>query len=1000
MSLLPFIADIERLPKPADAEAVARGLEQWGQRASELNDHHEKASCAALASDRAGRALLSGLFGNSPFLSQALLAEPTILCSIAEHGFATSLGRVIDTLGEPSCFGAPRETIARNLRIARRRVAMIVALADLCEVWPLERVTGALSAFADAAIQAALSHLLKEASSAGQLPPLDPLDPTHGSGIFVVGMGKLGARELNYSSDVDLIILYDSERLKGASGDAQQTLQRLTRQLVTLLSERTQDGYVLRVDLRLRPDPGSTPLAISTGAAETYYETLGQNWERAAMIKARPVAGDLESGHLFLSRLRPFVWRKHLDFAAIQDIHSIKRQINAHKGHLVIALLGHDIKVGRGGIREIEFYAQTQQLIWGGRVPELRVAGTCPALRALATIGQTEQSVCGDLIEAYRFLRRTEHRIQMVADEQRHHLPPDDAGFGRIATFLGHRSGIAFGEELTRRLETVERHYAALFEDAPELGSGEGNLVFTGTEDDPDTLKTLSSLGFRDGSAISACVRGWHHGRIRATRSTRARELLTELMPALLKALGRTVNPDAAFMKFDEFLSRLPAGVQLFSLFYSRPALLDEVAEVMGSAPRLAEHLSRRVSLLEGMLSGDFDAPVPSREAIKAELEASLAHLVDFQDVLDGLRRYVHDGEFQIGMQLLRNRVSAAQASRNLSDLADAAILTLLPRVEAEFARAHGVVPGGAFAVLALGKLGSQELTFDSDLDLVFVYDAPEGLDSMSDGERPLAASQYYARLSQRLTSALTALTAEGRLYQIDTRLRPSGNAGPVASEVRALEQYHTEAAWTFEHMALTRARVLCAPPPLAERIGRMIRAVLHRRRDPAQLVLDVADMRVRIEQERATSNPWMLKHSRGGLLDLEFIAQYLALREGANHPAVLDRSAAEVFDRLGKAGVLGQQETLALGAMCRFFATLQILLRLTVGTARDEAKFPVGVRQTLARATEMRDFNAVRRRLMDAQAYVRSYFERTIERPAALARQRQRQIERKKGSE
>jgi glutamate-ammonia-ligase adenylyltransferase len=451
---------------------------------------------------------------------------------------------------------ASAEAVMRSLRRARRRMALAVALADIGGAWPLEAVTAALTAFAETAIGAAVAHLLASAASTGEIALPYPDDPARGSGFVVLGMGKLGARELNYSSDIDLILLFDDERLADSytgKRSPQEFFVRLARDLVRLLEERTADGYVFRTDLRLRPDPGSTPPVLSMLAAETYYESTGQNWERAAMIKARPVAGDLAAGQRFLDLLRPFVWRKSLDFAAIQDIHSIKRQINAHRGGARIAVAGHNIKLGRGGIREIEFFAQTQQLIWGGREPALRTSRTCEALQALADSGHISADVPAKLIDAYRFLRTLEHRLQMAEDRQTHQLPSEPGKLAQIAKFMGFPDTDSFAATVLRVLRTVEDEYAGLFEEAPELGGG-GALVFTGAEDHPDTLQTLTALGFREPSAVSAAVRAWHHGRYRAMRSTRARELLTEIMPALLGAFGKTVDPDGALMRFDEFL--------------------------------------------------------------------------------------------------------------------------------------------------------------------------------------------------------------------------------------------------------------------------------------------------------------------------------------------------------------------------------------------------------------------------------------------------------------
>ena len=582
-----------------------------------------------------------------------------------------------------------------------------------------------------------------------------------------------------------------------------------------ILDERTGDGYVFRTDLRLRPDPRSTPLAISVPAALTYYETVGQNWERAALIKARPVAGDLIAARHFLAELQPFVWRKNLDFAAIEDIHSIKRQIQAHKGGGRIAVEGHDIKTGRGGIREIEFFAQTQQLIWGGRMRALRVGPTCAALRALAATGRIDAAACDALIDHYRFLRRVEHRLQMVEDAQTHRLPSDRAGIARLAVFLGYKDPDGFVAELRARLGAVEKHYAELFEEAPSL-AGPGNLVFTGTEDDPETLATLARLGFAEPAQVAAMVRGWHHGRIRATRSQRAREILTEFVPELLRVFGGTAHPDTAILRFDRFLSQLPAGVQLFSLFHANPGLFSLVADIMAEAPLLAESLAHRPALLDAVLTAEFSARLPGRDGLADDLAALLSGARGFEDMLDLLRRWTNERRFQVGVQLLRRTIDGNEAGAALADIADAGLAALLPAVAADFARAHGEVPGGAFAIVAMGRLGSREMTLASDLDLILIYDAPDDVRRAPTGPRPLAVSAYYARLSQRLISAMTAPTAEGRLYEVDMRLRPSGESGPIASSLAAFAQYQREAAWTWEHMALTRARPIAGDPALA----------------------------------------------------------------------------------------------------------------------------------------------------------------------------------------
>ncbi|HZT89870.1 MAG TPA: bifunctional [glutamine synthetase] adenylyltransferase/[glutamine synthetase]-adenylyl-L-tyrosine phosphorylase, partial [Stellaceae bacterium] len=583
MKLLPALAPaVDALPRPADTHLLTLGLDAWREALAQSGDATAHAALAWGESE-AGRALLAAVFGNSPFLTGVAVKEWRFLLRLITEGPDRVFAELL-TDSETAEHGEDRAALMRRLRIARRRMALLAAVADFTSAWTLERQTEALSRFAEAALDAALRHLLREAAARGVLAPASPDEPERDSGLVVLGLGKLGGRELNYSSDIDLIVLYDAAQAQlAAGGEAQPFFNRLVRDLVRILEERTGDGYVFRTDLRLRPDPRSTPPALSVAAALAYYESVGQNWERAALIKARPVAGDRAAGERFLAELQPFIWRRNLDFAAIQDIHSIKRQINARKGGGAIAVEGHDVKLGRGGIREVEFFAQTQQLIWGGRVRELRVGQTCEALRRLAAAGRIDAQTADTLIDDYRFLRRVEHRLQMVEDAQTHRLPPDRAGVARLAAFLGYPTAEAFADELCRHLASVERHYAELFEEAPSL-AGPGNLVFTGADDDPDTLATLAALGFAEPAAVAAMVRDWHHGRMRATRSARAREILTELVPELLRVFGATAHPDLALRHFDQFLSRLPAGVQLFSLFQANPGLLALVADIMAEA--------------------------------------------------------------------------------------------------------------------------------------------------------------------------------------------------------------------------------------------------------------------------------------------------------------------------------------------------------------------------------------------------------------------------------
>ena len=911
--------------------------------------------------------LLDAVFGNAPFLGRLALRETGALGEYFAAGPQTVLNAAI-LLAHASADADSEAAAMRDLRVAKRRAALAIAMADVAGVWGVNRVTAELTRFADACVSGALRFLLKAQKA----------EVTEDNcGLTVLAMGKYGAHELNYSSDIDLVVFYDAEKFPLAKrGDKRGAAVDIVRGLVRLMSETTSDGYVFRTDLRLRPDAGATQVAISTDAALDYYEAMGQNWERAAMIKARACAGDPQTGATFLAGMKPFIWRRYLDFAAIEDIQSIKRQIHAHVGHGQIAVAGHNIKLGRGGIREIEFFAQTQQLILGGRHPALRVFTTQGALDALAAEGRVDPKTAEELKAAYRYLRMLEHRLQMIEDQQTHTVPPTDAGVAHVACFLGHASVAEFRDELTRVLETVQGHYARLFEREPDLTATQGNLVFTGVEEDPETLATLSAMGFEDAEHVSGAIRGWHHGRIRAMRSQRARELLTKLVPAILKALAGAADPDVAFRQFDLFLSNLPSGVQLFSLFLARPQFLDLLAKIVGSTPRLATYLARNPAILDALLDADYLSRLPSR----AELDDRFAQVMtgSYEDRLDAARRFTREAIFRVGVQIVEGVASAEQAGPALADIAECVIEGLLPIVEAELAATHGRIPGAGFAVVAMGKLGGREMTASSDLDLVFVYEVPPGAE-VSDGAKPLSPTVYFARLAQRLIAALTTPTGAGTLYEVDMRLRPTGNKGPVAVSLESFAAYHASESWTWEHMALTRGRLVAGPQALREKVEAEIQRRLTQKRPAADIITDARNMRARMAETFAGRNPWDLKHAPGGLVDIEFIAQTLQLVHAQAQPDILNTNTVAALFNLKAAGFLAAADADALVTSAGLQHALTQVLRIALDETPDIEEATPGLKALLTRAAGEGSFAATQMRLAQVQTQTRDIFNRLL---------------------
>jgi len=913
-----------------------------------------------------GESLLDSVFGNSAFLGRLAIRETGALAQYFAAGPQTVLNAAI-LLAEAAGRADHEAQAMKELRIAKRRAALAIAMADIAGTWDVDKVTAELTRFADACVAGALRFLLAQTGNVAE----------NDCGLTVLAMGKYGAFELNYSSDIDLVVFYDAEKFPLAKrGDPRGAAVDIVRGLVKLLSETTSDGYVFRVDLRLRPDAGATQVAISTDAALDYYEAMGQNWERAAMIKARACAGDPQTGAGMLAGLRPFIWRRYLDFAAIEDIQSIKRQIHAHVGHGKVAVAGHNIKLGRGGIREIEFFAQTQQLILGGRHPVLRVASTQGALDALVAEGRVEAEVGEDLKRDYRYLRMLEHRLQMIEDQQTHTMPDSEAGVAHVACFMGYERAGDFREALTSVLENVGSHYARLFESASDLASTEGNLVFTGVEEDPETLKTLSAMGFREPAHASAAIRGWHHGRIRAMRSQRSRELLTKLIPTILKALAGAADPDVAFAQFDRFLSNLPSGVQLFSLFLAQPKFLDLLAKIVGSAPRLATYLARHPVIMDALLDTEYLSRLPSRSDLDARFSRAIAG--SYEEVLDGARRFTREAVFRVGVQIVEGAAKADQAGPALADIAESVIAGLLPRVEGELAANAGRIAGSGFVVVAMGKLGGREMTASSDLDLIFVYDAPAGAET-SDGPRPLSPTLYFARLAQRLIAALTTPTAAGALYEVDMRLRPTGNKGPVAVSLKSFAEYHASESWTWEHMALTRGRLIAGTPQLQSRVAAEIRNRLTQKREPAAIIADAGAMRVRMAESFPGRNAWDLKYAPGGLVDIEFIAQALQLVHAPARPDILSTNTIEALEKLRRADLLMPEDADILTASARLQDALTQVLRIALDETPVIEDATPGLKALLSRAAETGSFAQTQKRLAELQSQTRAIFDRLM---------------------
>lgn len=898
-----------RSPVPFDAERGADAAALFMQTPDEL------------------RKVISGAAGCSPYLAELLRREEAWIKSAfddPEAAVATLLAGIPDIA---------LADLPSALRQCKRRIALLTGLADLAGVWPLEVVTQTLTDFADAAVQACIRQLVAAEVARGKLPSSD--DPANAGGMVVLAMGKMGAGELNYSSDIDLICLFDETRFNPDDyHEVRAAFIRVTRKMASILSDVRDGGYVFRTDLRLRPDASVTPVCLSMEAAERYYESVGRTWERAAYIKARVCAGDKTAGARFLATLKPFVWRKHLDFAAIQDAHDMRLKIRDHKGlHGPLVLEGHNVKLGRGGIREIEFFTQTRQLIAGGRDRSLRAIGTREGLRALAAAGWMSDDAATQLYDHYRYLREVEHRLQMINDAQTQVLPTDEAGFARLAAFMG-QSVADWRADMMRRLADVHELTEGFF--APD--------------------KPGNDVEAEWGREVTARWRTYP-----ALRSERASEIFARLKPDILSRLADAAKPDEALAQFDGFLAGLPAGVQLFSMFEANPQLRSLIVDICATAPALAHYLSRNAGVLDAVIGGAFFADWPGRDALLSELSEALSNESDYEAQLLTARSWAKEWHFRIGVHFLRGLITSSEAGVQYADLADAVVAALWPVVVAQFAQKHGAPPGRGGVIVAMGSLGAQQLTARSDLDIIMIYD-PLGQDS-SDGKRPLQTRAYFARLTQAMVTALTAPMAEGRLYEVDMRLRPSGRQGPVATSLDAFVDYQRSQAWTWEHLALTRARTIAGDPGLQDDIMRFRATVLKEKSGNDAVLADVADMRRRIAAAKTPASDSDVKLGAGRLQDITLFGQMIALRCGAPAADLGGQLGAGVAD-----GLLNAAELEALLAAAGLFEAMQTASRFLAEDGMELSDLGEGARRLILRETGMADM-AELQRAMDTHA-------------------------------
>jgi glutamate-ammonia-ligase adenylyltransferase len=956
--------DLKKIPAASSAAAAALHLEKFVEKNPQFKDINKNPVINQIT---------DAIFGNSPFLSEIIIRNAQFYISLFESGFERSFKELMSEV--KNFVAEDEESLMRFLREKRNKTSLLIAIAEITELWNIEETTQKLSEFADLVVNKTCEYILLDAHNKQVIELKDPKKPFADSGLVVISLGKLGSNELNYSSDIDLAIYYEDDKLqyKGRKTLAQFYIE-LAQALTKILSERTKDGYVFRVDMRLRPDPGANPLAVSLAKAEKYYFTVGQNWERAAFTRYRFICGDENSGKIFSDFMGRNVWRISLDFETIEDIHSIKRQIDTRQGLHPDNLYGYNVKLGKGGIREVEFFCQTQQLIWGGRKPKLRFGKITDALYALAKEGEIKQKVADEMEDAYLFFRMVEHRLQMVNDEQTHTLPESKEEMESIAIFCGFKNSKEFLKVLHSKMSNVRKNYSKLFETSPSLASelpeASGSLIFTGTENHPDTLDTLGKMGFADPGRVSDIVRGWHHGRYEVTQKKRARAELTKLMPHLFVAFAKSPNPDTAFSHFDEFLSKLPETSQIFSLLYIKPNVLELLAEVFGGYPEIASTLSKNPHLIEYVIEPDFHKNLPGPGALHKELGNKIKNIKnDEGKLLEVISSWANERKFRIGVQLINNNITTEKIFLNLTSIAEVVLRTVIEIAKRSIEKEYGKIEGGKFGVLCFGKFGSKELTFSSDLDIIFVYDFKKE-------PKNISVSSYYIKLARKIVALLSSVTSAGSLYEADTRLRPAGESGPLATYIKSLEEYYTpqkeSSAWIYEYMALTRARSISLNDAFEKDLQKLVKEKLKYKWDEAVLLKEAKYIHEKYSRYKKVKNILDIKNSEGGLFDLEFLIRFLQLKNLGKYPQIYGYSTSATIEKLHKVMAITAGEYKTIKSAYATYKDVQNILRIT-----SETNILSYTEKILCRTLEIDSAPELYKKLDDTRQQVKKLFEK-----------------------